>query len=198
MMARSFVIYPRANILEWNEFFLQDQLFKYPLLKQWFINLWFWRSLIWGNQNLVVTEISSPPELVYSSENNHFYEASCSSTYIWSSDSEILGFGGHLYKKIKSLLSQMNHLSQQGRHFNFFLEGPNFLKFFNATGLLKNWKKKHFICSNLTLFIVPFFLFSLFFSFLSLFSFYSFFLFLFPRGGATAPQPPNDASVSQG
>ena len=66
----------------------------------------------------------------------------------------------------------------QGRHLNFFLGGQNF--FFNATGLLKNWKKQHFICSNLTLFIVPFCLFSLF----------SFFFFLlFPRG-ATAPQPP--------
>ena len=73
----------------------------------------------------------------------------------------------------------------------------------NATGLLKNWKKQHFICSYLTLFIVPFFLFSLFFSFLSLFSFFlSFFLFFFfffflgGGGGATAPQPPlppNDA-----
>ena len=39
---------------------------------------------------------------------------------------------------------------------------------------LKNWKKQHFICSNLTLFIVPFFLFSLFLSF--------FFFFLFPWG----------------
>ena len=29
----------------------------------------------------------------------------------------------------------------QGRHFNFFLGGQNFLKFFNATGLLQNWKK---------------------------------------------------------
>ena len=50
-----------------------------------------------------------------------------------------------------------------------FSWGPKFFLFFNATGLLKNWKKQHFICSNLTLFI-------------SL--------------GATAPQPPlNDASA---
>ena len=94
----------------------------------------------------------------------------------------------------------------QGRHFNFFLGTKFFFKFFNATGLLKNRKKQHFICSNLTLFIVPFFLFSLFFSFLSVFSFFlsffSFFLsffsfFLFPCGGGgrRLPQPsPNDAS----
>ena len=49
----------------------------------------------------------------------------------------------------------------QGRHFNFFL-GPNFFYlFFNATGhrtiekLQKN--SAHFICSNLTLFIITFF-----------------------------------------
>ena len=89
----------------------------------------------------------------------------------------------------------------QGRHFNFFLGGPNFFKFFNATGLLKNWKKQHFICSNLTFFIVPFFLFS-FFSF-SLFSFFFLsFFFSFSLGGGGGgggrrpPQPPsNDASA---
>ena len=91
----------------------------------------------------------------------------------------------------------------QGRHFNFFLGGPKFFLFFNATGLLKNWKKQHFICSNLTLFIVPFFLFFSFFSFLSFFSFFlSFFLFFFflgGGGGATPPQPPlNDASAIWG
>ena len=58
----------------------------------------------------------------------------------------------------------------------------------NATALLKNWKKQHFICSNLTLFIVPF---SLFFFFFSLFSFFlSFFSFFsFSLGGDT-PSPP--------
>ena len=35
----------------------------------------------------------------------------------------------------------------QGRHFNFFLGGQHFFKFFNATGLLKNWK-------NSTLYVV--------------------------------------------
>ena len=79
--------------------------------------------------------------------------------------------------------------TQQGRYFNFFLRGPKFLLFFNATELLKNWKKQHFICRNLTLFIVPFF-FS-FFSFLSLFSLFScFFSFFFFLRGATAPSPP--------
>ena len=78
-----------------------------------------------------------------------------------------------------------------------------FLLFFNATGLLKNWKKQHFICINLTLFIVPFFLFTLFFSFFLFFLFFSFFLsfflfFFFLGGGrATASQPfSNDASAS--
>ena len=72
--------------------------------------------------------------------------------------------------------------------------GPKFFIFFNAIGLLKNWKKQHFICSNLTLFIVPFFLFSLFFSFF-LFSFFlSFFsFFLFPWGATAPPAPQNDA-----
>ena len=67
-------------------------------------------------------------------------------------------------------------------------------KFFsNATGLLKNWKKQHFICSNLTLFIVPFFLFSLFSLSFLFFLFFSFFFFFFSfslgGGGATTPAP---------
>ena len=88
----------------------------------------------------------------------------------------------------------------QGRHFNFFLGGPNFFFIFQyAIGLLKNWKKQHFICSNLTLFIVPFFfslsffLFSFSFFFFSFF--FSFFSFSLGGGGGDAPQPPlNDAS----
>ena len=53
---------------------------------------------------------------------------------------------------------------------------------------MENWKKQHFICSYLTLFIVPFFLFFFFpFSFfLSFISFISFFFFLEGDG----PQPP--------
>ena len=79
--------------------------------------------------------------------------------------------------------------------FQLFLGGgQKFFWFFNATGLSKNWKKQHFICSILTLFIVPFFL-SFFFSFFfSLFSFFSFFFlfffFLFPWGGRRPPSPP--------
>ena len=77
----------------------------------------------------------------------------------------------------------------QGRHFNFFPGCQHFFNFFNATELLKNWKKQHFIFSNLTLFIVPFFLFSLFFS---VFSFFFFFLFLW---GGRPPAPSKYASV---
>ena len=85
---------------------------------------------------------------------------------------------------------------QAGASFQLFLGGPIFFIFFNATGLLKNWKKQHFICSNLTLFIVAFFLsffFSLFFSFF--FFFFLFFFFSFSLGGGRRPpQPPsNDA-----
>ena len=75
----------------------------------------------------------------------------------------------------------------RGASFQLFLGGQIFYFIFNATGLLKNWKKQLIICSNLTSFIVPFFLF-LFFSLFPLFL--SFFLsfFLFPWG--SGPQPP--------
>ena len=75
-----------------------------------------------------------------------------------------------------------------------------FLNFSMPPDYWKIGKKQHFICSNLTLFIVPFFLFSLFFfSFLSPFSFFSFFFsffsfFLFPWGRRPL-SPPNDASA---
>ena len=81
-------------------------------------------------------------------------------------------------------------LYTQGRHFNFFLGGQFFLLFFNAIGLLKNWKKQHFICSDLTLFIVPFFL-----SFFSFFSLFSFFLFFFLPSFPSPTAPSNDAPV---
>ena len=79
-----------------------------------------------------------------------------------------------------------------------FSWGPKFFLFFNATGLLKNWKKQHFICSNLTLFIVPFFLFfSVFLFSFSVFLFSLFFLFFFfLEGGDGPPAPLNDASGS--
>ena len=89
-------------------------------------------------------------------------------------------------------------LVETGALFQLFLGRPKFFfSFFNATGLLKNWKKQHFVCSNLTLRIVLFFLFSLFSFFLSLFSFFLSFFFLLGGGGgrrATAPSTPNDAS----
>ena len=75
---------------------------------------------------------------------------------------------------------------QTGASFQLFLGGQKSFLLFNATGLLKNWKKQHFKCSNLTLFIVPFFLFSLFFSFFFFSFFFSFFFFL----GATPPSLP--------
>ena len=86
-------------------------------------------------------------------------------------------------------------LLKPGASFQLFLGGKDFFYLSMPPDYWKIGKKQHFICSNLTLFIVPFFLFSLFFSFLSLFSFLLS-LFLFPclggggGGGATAPQPP--------
>ena len=53
--------------------------------------------------------------------------------------------------------------------------------------LLINLKKQHFICSNLTLFVVPFFL-SFFLLFLSFFFFFSF--FSWGGGGRRSPSPP--------
>ena len=53
----------------------------------------------------------------------------------------------------------LKKFSLRGVISTFSWGGKFFFKFFNATGLLKNWKKQHFICSNLTSFIVPFFLF---------------------------------------
>ena len=90
-----------------------------------------------------------------------------------------------------------------GASFQLFLGGQHFFLFFNATGLLKNWKTAlyKFICSYLTLFIVPsfFFLFSFSFFFFSFFfSFFFFFSFSFSWGGGGGgdgpPAPPNDAS----
>ena len=68
-----------------------------------------------------------------------------------------------------------------------FSWGPTFFYFSMPPDY---WKigKQHFICSNLTLFIVAFFLFFSFFSFLSLFFFFLFFSF-FSLGG-DGPQPP--------
>ena len=74
------------------------------------------------------------------------------------------------------VIHSIRNQHQQGRHFNFFL-GPIFY-IFQCHQTIEKMKKQHFICSNLTLFIVPFFL-SLFFLF-SLFSFFFLFFLLFP------------------
>ena len=81
--------------------------------------------------------------------------------------------------------------SCQGRHFNFFLGGAKLFFIFQChRSIEKIGKKQYFICSNLTLFIVPFFLFSSFFSFFLFFLFFlSFFFFLFPWGGRRPPSP---------
>ena len=67
-----------------------------------------------------------------------------------------------------------------GASFQLFLGGTIF---FNFSMPPENWKKQHFICSNLTLFIVPFFLFFFFF-------FFSFsFTFFFFLGGRRSSSP---------
>ena len=62
---------------------------------------------------------------------------------------------------------------------------------FQCHRTIEKLKKQHFICSNLILFIVPFFL--SFFFFFSLFSLFFLFSF-FPLGRRRRPHPPsNDA-----
>ena len=72
-----------------------------------------------------------------------------------------------------------------------FSWGPKTFLFLNVPRLLENWKKLHFICSNLTLFIVPsiraFISFVFFFSvyyyyFIIISSLYFLFSFVFPWG----------------
>ena len=88
------------------------------------------------------------------------------------------------------LLGRAQAVHHSGASFQLFLGGAKF--FLNFSMPPDYWKKQHFTCSNLTLFVVLFFLFSLFLIFF-LFSFF-FFFFSFSLGGATAPQPPsNDA-----
>ena len=82
----------------------------------------------------------------------------------------------------------------QGRHFNFFLGAKFFFYSPMPPDYWKIGKKQHFICSNLTLFIVPFFSLSFFllffFFFFFFFSFFfSFFFFLGGRGGRRPPAP---------
>ena len=80
--------------------------------------------------------------------------------------------------------------------FQLFLGGSKFFfQCHRSPGLLKNWKKQHFICSNSTLFIVLFFL---FFPFFSLFFFFFLFFFLsFSFGGDSPPcSPPQMTPLS--
>ena len=77
-----------------------------------------------------------------------------------------------------------------GASFQLFLGDQIFLNFSMPPDYWKIGKKQHFICSNLTLFIVPFF--SLFFLFSFSFSSFSFFFlfFIFFLGGPRPPSPP--------
>ena len=83
----------------------------------------------------------------------------------------------------------------QERHFNFFLGCKIFFYFSMPLDYWKIGKKQHFICSNLTLFIVLFFLsfFSLFFLF-----FFLFFFFSFSLGRRGPPASSNDAPAMDG
>ena len=68
--------------------------------------------------------------------------------------------------------------------FQIFLGGGQIFFYFSMPpDYWKIGKKQHFICSNLTLFIVPFFLFSSFFSFFLFFLFFLTFFFFFSLGG---------------
>ena len=89
-----------------------------------------------------------------------------------------------LYKILK------HRMHTQGRHFNFSLGAKFFIYFSLPLEYWKIGKRQHFICSNLTLFIVPFFFLSFFLFFSVFLFFFLFFFFSFPLGrGATAPAP---------
>ena len=96
-----------------------------------------------------------------------------------------------------SLFSTRTRVPLQWRNFNFFLgRGANFFfifRIFRCHQTIEKLEKPHFICSNLTLFIVPFFLsFSSFFLFFLFFLlFFLFFLFPWGAGGATGPPSPS-------
>ena len=104
--------------------------------------------------------------------------------YIFKKSTYFMYVAYNRFNPAFGLQMQINH-ARTGASFSTFSWGANFFLFFNATGLLKNWKKQPFICSNLTLFIVPFFL-SFFFSYFSLLSF----SFSFSLGGGRRPPSP--------
>ena len=75
--------------------------------------------------------------------------------------------------------------TELGASFQLFL-GANIFFIFQCHRTIEKLEKQHYMYSNLTLFIVPFFL-----SFFSFFLFFFlFFLFFFFLGGAMAPSPP--------
>ena len=76
-----------------------------------------------------------------------------------------------------------------------FSWGQIFLFIFQCHLTIEKLENKHFICSNLTLFIVPFF-FSLFFLFF-LFFLFSFFFFFFLGGRRRPPAPQMTPSGSR-
>ena len=98
---------------------------------------------------------------------------------------------------LDTIMNQYHRESDLTRYVNnrgvistFSWRGQIFFNFSIPPDYWKIEKKQHFICSNLTLFVVPFFLFSLVSSL--------FFLFFFFLGGrATAPQPPQMTPLIQ-
>ena len=81
-------------------------------------------------------------------------------------------------------------LRYQGRHFTFSWGGRQIFFIFQCHRTTEKFEKQHFICSNFTLFIVPFLS---FFSCFSFFFFSYFFLFSFSLRGDTPQPPSNDA-----
>ena len=94
----------------------------------------------------------------------------------------------YIFGERKQTVLSPKTMVRQGRHFNFFLRGPIFYIIFQCHWTIEKLKKQHFICSNLTLFIVPFFL---FFSFVSFSFFFFSFFFSFSLGRGDGPQPPH-------
>ena len=91
------------------------------------------------------------------------------------------------------LVPWFQHWFLPGGVISTFSWGGKFFFNFQCHRNIEKLEKQHFICSNLTLFIVPFFLFSLFSLF---FSFLFFFLFFHFLGGDGPPAPSNDAPGS--
>ena len=110
-------------------------------------------------------------------------------------------WGSTLDHEAQSLVSRLIWAFITNQHkFGYQSRGviSTFFLFFNATVLLKNWKKQHFICSNLTLFIVPFFLVSLFSLFFLFFLFFFHFFIFLGGDGSPAPPPPPEWRLCTG